>query len=211
MAGENSAPPGDEQLIEVLSEARDLGFLGPGPVDRQVGHSRAFLAAMETFPQGRAMDLGSGGGVPGLVLARDRPGWQWVLLDSSARRSAFLARAVASLGMEGRVEVVTDRAEEVARLPRHRGTYDLVVARSFAGPPVVAECAAPLLAPGGHLIVSEPPDGQGRWPQDGLARLGLRLVTATAGPPRLATLRQETWCPERFPRRVGIPSKRPLW
>ena len=211
MPGPTSLPPGDPELLEILGESRDLGFLGPGPVAGHVEHSRAFLAAMDGLPEGRGMDLGSGGGVPGLVLARARPGWRWVLLDSSARRSAFLSRAVVTLGMESRVEVVTGRAEDVGHLPDHRGTYSLVVARSFGPPSVVSECAGPLLAPGGHLIVSEPPDGQRRWPQDGLAQLGLRLLTVSTARPRLAILQQHDRCPERFPRRVGVPSKRPLW
>lgn len=211
MPGQTSVPPGDPQLLEILGQSRDLGFLGPGPVAGHVEHSRVYLAAMDGLPEGRGMDLGSGGGVPGLVLARSRPGWRWVLLDASARRSAFLIRAAAALGMESRVEVVTGRAEEVGHLPDHRGTYSLVVARSFGPPPVVAECAAPLLAPGGHLMVSEPPDGQSRWPEEGLAQLGLRLLTASTASPRLAVLEQQELCPERFPRRVGVPSKRPLW
>lgn len=157
------------------------------------------------------MDLGSGGGIPGLVLARARPASTWVLLDANARRTAFLARAVGALGMEDRVRVVTGRAEDVARQPDHRGGYRLVVARSFARPAVVGECAAPLLAVGGSLVVSEPPEADDRWPEDGLGLLGLRLVARTSAGRRLVTLRQERPCPDRFPRRIGIPAKRPLW
>ncbi|MBW3627023.1 MAG: hypothetical protein KY412_05385, partial [Actinobacteria bacterium] len=85
----------------------------------------------------------------------------------------------------------------------------------FGRPAVTAECAAPLLAGGGLLLVSEPPEGAAeegeRWPAAGLDGLGLVLRTFTAGPPRIAVLQQTGACPERFPRRVGIPAKRPLW
>ena len=168
---------------------------------------------LDVVPEGRSLDLGSGGGVPGLVLAKARPHAEWVLLDASARRTAFLVRAVAALGLAPRVQVVTGRAEELARREDHRASYQLVVARSFAGPAVVAECAAPLLTVGGTLVVSEPPDRQGgaRWPEDGLHPLGLQLAVTTSTPPQFVRLRQVQRCPERFPRRVGIPTKRPLW
>jgi 16S rRNA (guanine527-N7)-methyltransferase len=146
-----------------------------------------------------------------LVLALARPTWQWVLLDASARRTSFLERAVELLGLEDRVEVHTGRAEDLGRLPGHRASYQLVVARSFARPAVVAECAAPLLAVGGRLVVSEPPTGQDRWPDQGLDVLGLGRAAPSAASRRLVILRQERRCPERYPRRVGIPSKRPLW
>ena len=206
-------PLGDCALIEILEEARDLGFLGPGAVVDHIDHAKAFLATLDGVPEGRSLDLGSGGGVPGLVLAQARPHSEWVLLDASARRTAFLVRAVTALGLAPRVQVMTGRAEELARREDHRASYALVVARSFARPAVVAECAAPLLAVGGALVVSEPPGGNGgaRWPEDGLQALGLRLAGTTRVPPRLVRLHQVQSCPERFPRRVGIPAKRPLW
>ena len=206
-------PLGDRALIEVLEEARDLGFLGSGAVVDHIDHAKAFLAMLDVVPEGRSLDLGSGGGVPGLVLAKARPHTEWVLLDASVRRTAFLVRAVAALGLAPRVQVVTGRAEELARREDHRAGYQLVVARSFARPAVVAECAAPLLAVDGALVVSEPPGGREgtRWPEDGLQALGLRLAGTTSAPPHLVRLHQVQRCPERFPRRVGVPAKRPLW
>lgn len=149
--------------------------------------------------------------MPGLILALARPGWHWVLLDASARRTAFLERAVGSLGLTDRVQVVHGRAEDVGRQPDHRGSYQAVVVRSFARPAVVAECAAPLLVVGGRLVVSEPPQGDDRWSDEGLSRLGLSPATATDAGSRLVTLDQDGPCPDRFPRRVGVPGKRPLW
>ena len=113
---------------------------------------------------------------------------------------------------------VAGRAEEVARDPAHRGGYDLVTARSFGAPAVTAECAAPLLRVGGELLVSEPPEAttSERWPRDGLAELGLggperQVVDASGVPVHLVRLVLEEACGERYPRRVGVPSKRPLF
>lgn len=88
-----------------------------------------------------------------------------------------------------------------------------MVARLFGPSAVTAECAAPLLETGGVLIVSEPPtEAVGRWSSSGLAELGLAWVTVVAGEAgRFAVLRQVEPCPERFPRRTGIPAKRPLF
>lgn len=198
----------------MLLTARRRGFLGPGPVEAHIDHARAFLPhwRCEGGEDPRwSLDLGSGGGIPGLVLACDRPGTTWVLLDANATRTAFLAAATAELGLAHRVSVVTARAEELGRDPGHRRRYARVVARAFARPAVVAECAAPLLEVGGLLLVSEPPEGHGRWPRDELEQLGLVVVEAEVSTPRIAVLGQRHPCPERFPRRVGIPAKRPLW
>jgi hypothetical protein len=105
----------------------------------------------------RALDLGSGGGLPGLVLVSAWPTTDWCLLDANQRRTEFLQEAVDELGLAGRVTVRRGRAEDLAHDPSLRGTFDLVVARSFGKPAVTAECAAGFLAVGGSLVVSEPP------------------------------------------------------
>ena len=196
-------------LVEVLERARRLGVLGPGPVLEHVEHAAGFVAGLADLPAGSLLvDLGSGAGVPGLVVAEARPDLRVVLLDSLERRCALLVEAVAALGWTDRVRVLQARAEEVGRDPDWRGTVDAVTARSFGPPAVVAECAAPLLRVGGLLVVSEPPDGADRWPAEDLAALG--LVSDTA-PPGMHRCRQARPCPDTWPRRVGLPAKRPLF
>jgi len=200
-----------DPLDDVLSDARAFGFLGPGPIEDQRRHAEAFLAAIDG-PVGVAVDLGSGGGVPGLVLARLLPGSRWVLVDAMARRTAFLDDAVARLGLADRVTVRTARAEDAGRDATLRGQADVVVARGFGPPPVTAECAAPFLRVGGALVVSEPPASEGqRWAESGLDVLGLRLEATLVGPPAFVRLRQVAVCPTLYPRRSGVPRKRPLW
>ena len=92
----------------------------------------------------------------------------------------------------------------------------MIVSRSFGAPPVVVECAAPLLRVGGRLVVSEPPRASepvqgGRWPAKGVAMVGMEVESELSGPPALTVLRQLRACPARYPRRVGIPAKRPLF
>ena len=198
-----------DALDAVLERSRALGFLGPGAIAEQRRHAEAFTALLPAEPA-LAVDLGSGGGLPGLVLAAALPGTRWVLLDAMAKRTAFLHEMVQELGWQERVDVVTGRAEELAR--ERRGTVDVVVARGFGPPAVTAECAAPLLRLGGALVVSEPPGSAGeRWPADGLAALGLALEAAVTGPPAFIRLRAVEPCPARYPRRNGVPAKRPLF
>ena len=227
-------------LLTVLEEARNLGFLGPGPLDAHVDHARGYAqaaltgaepggasstggevrdssgdpSATATLAPGRVLDLGSGGGLPGLVLAEEWPDTEFVLLDAGTRRVAFLRRAVEQCGFDGRVAVFHGRAEATGHLEAFRGRFDVVVARSFGRPAVTAECAAPFLRPGGVLVVSEPPEdpsSETRWSPEGLDRLGLStswLIRARFG---FRVARQLQPCPEEFSRRDGVPAKRPMF
>jgi 16S rRNA (guanine527-N7)-methyltransferase len=201
-------------LIDVLERARELGFLGPGPVAGHLRHSQAFVAAWasirDTDPTAVA-DLGSGGGVPGLALALAWPEARMLLLDGSDRRAAFLREAVHALGLSTRVTTVAQRAEETGH-STWRGAYELVTARGFGPPAVTAECGGALLAPGGILAVAEPPGSDpARWPAGPLTELGLEAVGLVSRPATIQLLRRTGPFPSRYPRRVGIPAKRPLW
>lgn len=196
-------------VVSILAEAQGLGFLGPGAIEPQVEHAQAFRALLG-HPR-RALDLGSGGGLPGLVLATLDPTTAWVLVDAGRRRAAFLREVIDRLGLAARVTVICSRAEHLGREPGHREGYDAVVARSFGSPAVTAECASPFIRAGGLLVVSDPPAaGEGRWPVAALATLGLSPA-AVLDRPALVSFRKSGPTPPRFPRRVGIPSKRPLW
>jgi 16S rRNA (guanine527-N7)-methyltransferase len=227
-----------EVLHEVLVAARDAGFLGPGPIERHLRHADGFVTLARLQAEGaipRILDLGSGGGLPGLVVAGAWPEATVVLLEANERRAQFLGRAVRACGLQQRVSVVHERAEIYGRDPVSRGAFDGVVVRSFGPPAVVAECAAPLLRVGGWLIVSEPPGDDssaplqegisadpeeiwrtpaaesGRWPSDELALLGLEPVEWVRSEFGYQVLRQVLPCPDRYPRRNGIPAKRPLF
>ncbi|MFN0091018.1 MAG: RsmG family class I SAM-dependent methyltransferase [Acidimicrobiales bacterium] len=202
------------RVLELLDEARRRRLLGPGDVGAQAAHALSFAAALGSFAEARpvrVIDLGSGGGLPGLVLAAAWPESRWTLVEAREQRVEFLQWSVAELGWTERVQVVHGRAEELARVPGQRAAYGLVTARSFGPPAVTAESAAPFLAVGGRLAVSEPPEGGDRWPPEGLAQLGLVRVEAGAAAHRIAVLEQSTLCPERFPRRPAVTRRRPLF
>lgn len=161
------------------------------------------------------LDLGSGAGIPGLVLGALWPHCSVVLVEASARRSDFLRWAVSEIGLGPRVRVDHERAEEAGR-GELRGWADLVTARAFGRPAATAECGAPLLGLNGMLIVSDPPEpGEVetalRWPAEPLAGLGLAALGAHRSDFSYHVLRLVSGCPERYPRRVGVPAKRPLF
>lgn len=202
--------PGQQAVLATqLERSRSLGFLGPGAVNDHIDHAGAFVSAL-TDVVGTVGDLGSGGGVPGLVVAVARPDLRVVLIDALAKRCRALDSAITALGIGDRVTVVEGRAEVIGRGPL-RGTLDAVIARSFGPPATTAECAAPLLRVGGRLVVSEPPDGRDRWPARQIAQLGLTAGLEMVGPPRLRVLQLTQQPDDRFPRRDGIPAKRPLF
>jgi 16S rRNA (guanine527-N7)-methyltransferase len=210
--GVQPARPEDSVLSSLLVQSQELGFLGPGPVDAHVRHASGFLSVVGE--PDCLLDLGSGGGLPGLVLAQALPTTQLVLLDAMERRCRFLERAALELGIDDRVTVECGRAEELARRVDLRGRFPIVVTRSFGAPSVTAECAVGFLRPdGGRLIVSEPPEHEAdRWPELGLAQLGLAALERAAGDGwTMQVLRLDGHVDDRFPRRTGVPTKRPLF
>ncbi len=204
-------------LLAVLERSASHGFLGPGPLDHQIEHARGFAAAAPRAPTvaDLACDLGSGGGLPGLVLAADVwPESRWVLLDGMEKRCDLLRWAVAELGLGERVDVAHGRVEHLARPGQPlRGACSLVTSRSFGPPRVTAEAASPLLAVGGALVVSEPPDSEGqRWPAAGLGPLGLVPASIVRSDrASYMVLTQEDPCPPEFPRPWKRQSRRLLF
>lgn len=208
-----------ECVRSALERAQQRGFIGPVDLERQIKHAAGFLGALEAGgrpppPAGELVaDLGSGGGLPGLVAAALRPEAAFGLIESSERRAALLREAVRRCDWETRVEVLPDRAEALGRAGRWRGRAAAVLARGFGGPAATAECASGLLRVGGTLVVSEPPSSDGsRWDPAGLDRLGMELVAiCEVDGFGFAVVVQARPCPEAFPRRIGVPRKRPLF
>jgi 16S rRNA (guanine527-N7)-methyltransferase len=202
----------NEVVARALAEARALGFLGPGEVESHEVSAGAFLAGLSGV-DGRVLDLGSGGGVPGLLLADLRPDLAWVLLDSSRRRTSFLARVVGDLGWADRVVVRRAMAEEAAHDPDFRAGFSAVTARSFGPPPLTAESAVGFLAPGGRLLVAEPPEATAnRWDRSGLAALGLERRPDVGVPSgRVAVLELVGDVDAGIPRSRRDLDRRPRW
>lgn len=149
------------------------------------------------------VDVGSGGGSPGIPLASVRSDLQFVLLESSGRKCDFL-REVAD-GLEN-VSVVCERAEEHAA-GEGRDAYGTAVARALAAPPVAAEWCLPLVRPGGRAVLFVGPSAD----REAVAKAATELAAEVEESPSGFVLLKKTGrTPERFPRRPGVAKKRPL-
>ena len=161
----------DAALLAALAAVQARGAIGESSLTIAVAHADGFVRVLPAGAR-RLVDLGSGGGLPGLVIAVRRPDLAITLVERRHTRADLLRRAVATLALGERVTVVADDVRQLALTdPR---AFDVVTARSFAAPPVTAHWASALLVPGGILVVSEPPlDDPHRWPPALLERCGL--------------------------------------
>jgi len=166
----------------------------------------------------RAIDVGTGGGFPGMPIALARPDWRVTLLDSVGKKVDFLRAAASELGAAN-VDALSGRAEELARLPEHRASYDLAFCRAVGNFSVVLELTLPFLKTGGALLAHRGEDGPD---EAGAAASALTLLGGAFRnnfsyrlPHRDKTrhiLRVEKTAPtpDAYPRRAGMPAKRPL-
>lgn len=196
----------DDGLHSVLERARAVGFLGPGPLSVHVEHAAAYT---QRLPNGieRIVDIGSGGGVPGLPIALSRPELSVTLLDAAQRRTAFLLWASTELGVDDRVVTLTGRAEVVGHDVTYRRSFDAVVSRGFGPPAFTLECAAGLVRTGGLILVSEPPDGRS-WPRESVSQLGL-VPIPVEGPIAIFEARDDL--ADDYPRTAKVMKRQPLF
>lgn len=160
------------------------------------------------------IDVGTGGGVPGMALAIARPGMRVCLLDATAKKVRFLEETAAALGLAN-VVAVQGRAEEVAHDPAHRQQYDVGTARAVARLATLVELVLPFVRPGGVALF---PKGAAAEEELDVARQAIgfvggrspRLVPAADGETRFVVIDKSKPTPERFPRRTGVPGKRPI-
>jgi 16S rRNA (guanine527-N7)-methyltransferase len=164
------------------------------------------------------IDVGAGGGFPGLPIKVILPQLRLTLLDARERTTAFLRELLRLLEIDD-VDVVTARAEDAGRDPTYRERFDLVLARAVAPLPVLLELTLPFLRVGGHLAT---PKGSNA-PREIAASvhafqvLGSEIVSSsslaipgTLHSQWLVLVRKTAPVPPRYPRRAGIPKKRPL-
>jgi len=176
------------------------------------------LLARDIAAGERVADVGSGGGLPGLALAIARPAAHYLLIESVGKRIAFLEKAASALGLR-QVTIYPGRAEAAGRDPAHRETYDLVVSRAVAPLPVLLEYCLPLARLGGQVVAYKGPDVDREIARShtALATLGGAISTVRRlslprrmGERVLLVVDKMAATPGRYPRRAGVPGKRPL-
>jgi 16S rRNA (guanine527-N7)-methyltransferase len=166
-------------------------------------HFEVALEAAPLIEGGPAVDVGSGGGSPGLPLAAARPDLRFDLLESARKKCDFLTRWASEFE---NASVVCARAEQHARGPG-RDAYGTALARALAPPPVAAEWCLPLVAPGGRAILFVGPSVDEAAVGRVAAEIAAEIEDAPAG---FLLLRKTAPTPGRFPRRPGMARKRPL-
>ena len=181
--------------------------------------SLACLAALEGDTANlRLVDVGSGAGFPGLPLRIACPALRLTLVEAAGKKTAFLEAVTRQLGLSS-VTVVRARAEEVGHDPAHRETYDLAVVRAVAAMPVLAELALPFVRLGGWLVAQkgDDPAAEVEAAQSAMRTLGGRLhhvlgvtVPGLDAARHLVVVEKVAPTPARYPRRPGMPDKRPL-
>jgi 16S rRNA (guanine527-N7)-methyltransferase len=189
-----------ERWLEALVATPGLTSVRDPAEARRV-HLEDSLSALETVRRfvGSIVDVGSGGGAPGIPLAAALPEREVTLLESSRRKCSFLERWVAELP---NLRVVCRRAEE-----EPRDMYGVAVAKALAPPPIAAEWCLPLVAPAGAAVLFVGPSAESERVAAVAKRLAAQLVES---PPGLLVLRKVGPTPPGFPRRPGIARKRPL-
>lgn len=198
------------------SPVRATAVTGATVVTRHYAESLEAFRLAGAPREGAVVDVGSGGGFPGLVVAAVAPALEVHLVEARRRRAELLAALAEALGL-ARVTVHAARAEEAGRGPLRDGA-DLVLARAVAPLPVLLEYCAPLAAPGALVAAVKGSRGEAELARSDAAMAalacefaGMEAMRAAIAPAmRVLRFRKLGPTPERWPRRPGMPAKRPI-
>lgn len=180
--------------------------------------SLSCILAMKNSPRQRIIDVGTGAGFPGLPLKIIYPDLHLVLVESVGKKAAFCEHVCRVLGLN-QVEIIQERAEVIGHQPQNRERGDWAVARAVATLPVLVEYLLPLVRRGGFALAmkGENAHAEVQTAQSGIELLGGRLkrlipviLPGVEEERYLVVIEKVSATPDRFPRRVGIPAKRPL-
>jgi 16S rRNA (guanine527-N7)-methyltransferase len=170
-------------------------------------------------PDYRVLDVGTGAGFPGMVIAIMRPDWHVTLLESTRKKVDFLVMVGNALGLKN-LMTVWARAEEAGHVPKHREQYHAVVARAVAELPVLAEYCLPFVRLNGQWVAQKSlkVEEEVAKAKNALGQLGGKLVevkqVAVPGMAQesrsLVIVQKVKPTPVIFPRKAGLPSKKPL-
>ena len=201
------------QLVELAQLISGWRGLVSRPAEELIDDSLVLLEHLGEA--GNVVDVGSGGGLPGLPLKIARPGLSVTLVEADQAKAAFLVRACAALGLQD-VHVLARRAEEVGRDPLYRESFDVAVARALAPMAVLAELCLPLVRVGGRLLAqkTEAEDlGVAGRAIDAVGGALSRVVaapSASRGGGTVVIVDKVRSTPPAYPRRPGVPARKPL-
>ncbi len=203
----------DSKLAQLTQMIETWPGLVSGPAGELVEDC---LVLVEHLGEAQTLvDVGSGGGLPGLVLKIARPGLAVTLVEADQAKAAFLVHASARLGLDG-VDVVAARAEEAGHDPRYRAAFDVATARALAPMPVVAELCLPFVKVGGWLLAQKTETEDVDAAAHAIEVLGgapPKILAAPSAARRAGTVvvvAKLRPTPDRYPRRPGVPARRPL-
>jgi 16S rRNA (guanine527-N7)-methyltransferase len=203
----------DSKLVELARLISEWPGLVSGPAGELIDDSLVLLDHLGEAT--RVVDVGSGGGLPGLALKIARPGLSMTLVEADQAKAAFLVRACAALGLHD-VDVLARRAEEVGRDPLYRESFDVAVARALAPMPVLAELCLPLVRVGGRLLAQKTESEDLGSATRAIDALGGSLNSAVAAPSAarsagtVVIVDKLRSTPAAYPRRAGVPARKPL-
>ena len=160
-------------LEPVLRAAQKIGALSDTPIEQIISHALWFAQAIPDSAK-RVIDLGSGAGVPGLIIAFERPELELVLVDRRSGRTDSLTRSVLALNLAGRVRVKCSEIADLARDSKFSKNFDAAISRGLGPPLETLRLSRDLVKVGGVVIISEPPPtAQSRWNPNQISMLDL--------------------------------------
>ena len=213
-----------EAYADLLSAYTQANVIGTRDFDRIILEHIVDALSCSLVPQLTAgkhtIDIGSGGGLPGLPLHIALPDPETVLLEATTKKAQFLQLVVEHLGLRG-VTVINERVEALGKDPRYRDHFDVAAARALAALPVVLEYCAPLVRRDGVIIAMKgnPTSQELEAGTRAASELGLELteVHHVAFDPRMVQKKRQLLVfskraatPDRYPRRVGLAKQQPL-
>ena len=175
------------------------------------------LAWRDQTPR-RLIDVGTGAGFPGIVLKILYPNMKLTLVESVGKKAKFCSHIIQTLGFDG-VEVLSARAEDVGQDPAHREKYDWAVARAVANLPILVEYPLPLARVGGGMLAQKGESGPAEThnAEQAMKLLGGKLrqlikveLPGVVDERYLVIVDKSAATPPGYPRKAGIPSKKPL-
>ena len=203
----------DSKLSQLAQMISEWPGLVSGPAEGLVEDS---LVLLEHLGSARSVvDVGSGGGLPGLPLKLARPDLKVTLVEADQSKAAFLVQACATLGLPD-VAVLAKRAEELGQEPRWRESFDLAVARALAPTPVLVELCLPLVRVGGRLLAQKTDKEEAATAERAIGILGglleaIVMAPSTArGAGSVMIVSKVKPTPDTYPRRPGVPARKPL-